>query len=509
MASPAGQRATITTQPQTVTVVQGRRGTFNVGVTTTPTPGAYSIQWLSNNVLITGASGNTYTTPQVALSDNGTQIKARALTLVGTLDSSNVTLVVIPDTNAPTATVGAITRIDGTVQVGFSFDEPILASTLVSANFSVLGHASTFKLSTNSYNTYQGVVLDVTGLTAGNTYTARVQNVSDPYGNIMAQTDVPFVVGPVKWAETGVPKRPGQIIPVGDNGFDVLNGGRKEWDSYDEVTMAYVKKTNDFDVQVQVVFAEPGSQWTRVGLQARNSLDTDVGSASTNGTGLGTHSAYAQTHVNPNQTLGSTGLWPLTDPIQPQNPTPNNSHEQNTRLAAGAATTGWQTNNAGPPVYPDVWLRLQRVGTNIIGYASTDGKNWIGQGITSLTDQKADMFVGPSLAVETQNIWGASPGGGHDVWGPTDPACTAGCVFDPTYDRLWVASFRNFIDTGSASISIARVGGQPTITFTGVLQRSTNVGGPYTDVSGALSPYTVQTGPATGFFRVRGTIKNQ
>ena len=119
------------------------------------------------------------------------------------------------------------------------------------------------------------------------------------------------------------------------------------------------------------------------------------------------------------------------------------------------------------------------------------------------------MFVGPSLSVETQNIWGASPGGGHDVWGPTDPACTTGCVFDPTYDRLWVASFRNFIDTGSASISIARVGGQPTITFTGVLQRSTNVGGPYTDVSGALSPYTVQTGPATGFFRVRGTIKNQ
>jgi hypothetical protein len=505
MATPAGQRASITSQPQPITVTQGRKGTFSVGVTTTPTPGAYSIQWLSNNVIIPGASGNTYTTPQVAYpGDNGKQFKARALTLVGTLDSAVATLTVVPDTNPPVATAGSITTFGGTVEVGFSFDEPINPSTLVAANFSVLGHSSTFKLATNSFNTYQGVVLDTTGLTPGITYTSRVQNVSDPYGNVMPQTDVPFVVGPVKWAETGVPIRPGQVIPVGDTGFDILNGGRKEWDSYDEITMAYVKKTNDFDVQVQVVFAEPGSEWTRVGLQARNGLDTDVGSASSNGIGAGTHSAYAQTHVNPNQTLGNAGSWPATDPIQPQNTTPNNNHEQNTRLAAGSATTGWQTTSAGTPNYPDVWLRLQRVGTNITGYASTDGHNWATQGTLTLTDQKADMFVGPSLAVETQNIWGASPGGGFDVWGPTDPACTQGCAFDPNYDRLWVAQFRNFIDV--PSISIARVAGQPTITFIGTLQRASVVIGPYTDVAGAISPYTVPAGPAAGYFRVRGSI---
>src|SRR5262249_57994107 len=130
---------------------------FTVGVTTTPNPGAYSIQWLSNNVLIPGASGNTYTTPNVAYpADNGKQIKARALTLVGTLDSSAATLTVIPDTNPPSATAGSITTFGGTVEVGFSFDEPINPASLVSGNFSVLGHTSTFKLATNSYNTYQG-----------------------------------------------------------------------------------------------------------------------------------------------------------------------------------------------------------------------------------------------------------------------------------------------------------------------------------------------------------------
>jgi len=31
-------------------------------------------------------------------------------------------------------------------------------------------------------------------------------------------------------------------VPVGDTGFDVLNGGRQEWGTYDEVTMAYREK---------------------------------------------------------------------------------------------------------------------------------------------------------------------------------------------------------------------------------------------------------------------------
>jgi PA14 domain. len=509
MASPAGHRVSITSQPKSITVIQGRQGSFSVGISTTPSPGEFALQWLSNSVAIPGATAPTYTTPAVTLPMNGTVYAVRALTLFGNLLSSNAILTVIPDTNPPVPFAGAITRNDGVIEVGVSFDEAVDPSTLVAGNFTVLGAATTtFKLATNSFNTYQGVVLDTTGLSGGNTYTARVSNVKDVFNNAMPQTDARFTVGPARWAESGVPIRPGQVVPVGETGFDVLNGGRKEWDSYDEITLAYVKKTNDFDVEVQVVNAEPGSQWTRVGLHARNSLDAGV--ASSNGTGLGTHSAYAQTHVNPSQTIGSAGQWPPSDPVHPGNTTPNNSHEQNTRLTAGAATTGWQTlNNAGIPLYPDVWLRLQRVGTNITGYASSDGRNWVAQGVVSLTDQQADMYVGTSLAVETGNIWSTSPASGapFDVWGPTDPGCTAGCAFDANYDRLWVAQFRNFIDVNSTQISIAIVGGVPRITFGGVLQRASVVTGPYTDVAGATSPYT-PTGPA-GFFRVRGTITSK
>jgi len=494
MATPAGQRATITQQPAPATILQGRKATFTIAVTTTPGAGSYSLQWLRNGTAISGATSTSYTTPAAAWpADNGTVYSVRVLTLVGVLNSSNATLTVNQDIYPPVASIGSITRNDGVIEVGVSFDEPINPSTLVAGNFSVTGAASTtFNLATNSYGDYQGVVLDTTGLTAGGTYTAQVKNVADVYGNVMAQTSTTFTVGPVKWAESGIPARPGQVVPASATGFDILNGGREEWGTYDEVTMAYVKKTNDFDVQVQVVYAEPGSEWSRVGLQARNGLDVGEDPNDRN-IATGTVHAYAQTHVNPNQTIGSSGRYDPSGGI-PSNPTPNNGHEQNERLAAAGTTVGWGSP-ATPPVYPNVWLRLQRRGTNINGFRSTDGVNWTSQGSTSLTDQQPDMYVGMSLSSETGNIWATAT---YDVWN---------APFDPIYARLFVAQYRNFTDV--PALSIALVAGRPTVTFTGILQSSATVNGTYSDVVGATSPYTVPLGQAASFYKIRGGISSQ
>jgi hypothetical protein len=280
-------------------------------------------------------------------------------------------------------------------------------------------------------------------------------------------------------------------VPAGATGFDVLNGGRQEWSSYDEVTMAYVKKTNDFDVQVQVVYAEPGSQWSRVGLQARNGLD--VGEPADDRNGPSTAHAYAQTHVNPSQTIGSSARFDPLGPI-PANQTANNGHEQNQRLTAGGQTSGWGSPGTAP-TYPNAWIRLKRVGTDIFGFRSEDGQNWTAQGSTTLTDQQPDMFVGVSLGVETGNIWG---GTSHDVYaGP----------FDPIEDRLFVAQFRNFTDIPTLTMSV--VAGRPTVTFVGVLQSSATVNGAYTDVAGATSPYTTPIGPAARFYRSRGSLTSK
>lgn len=467
----------ITNQPPaTISGLQGRSVSFSVGATGDPV----SYQWQKGGVDVAGATAAKLTLSNLQLSDAGAYT-VKVFNSVSSVTSSTVTLTVVP--YPPIPSVSGMLRFDGVVEVGVTFDEPVNLSSLVAGNFTLnSGTVSSLKIATNSFLTYSAAVLDTTGLTPGGNYTLTIKNVSDNNGNTIISTNVNFTVGKVLWGETGVPIAAGQVVPVGTNGFDILNGSRGEWNAYDEITFAYVPKTNDFDVRVEVVYAEPASQWARVGLHARNALN--FGEPSSNGTGGGTNvSAYAQTHVNPAQTLGSSGTWPATDPIQPVNNTPNNGHEQNTRLAVGANTTGW--GNAGTaPTYPNAWLRLQRTGTNIFGYRSSDGMNWTSQGSVSLTDQQSYMYVGMSLAVETGNIWG----GGFNVW--TSP-------FDPTYDRLFLAQFRNFGDTPAlpASITVKRQGNSVVISWgvAGILLESPAVAGAgvsWTAVPGAPNTST-------------------
>lgn len=495
LASAAGQQASITA-PGSTSVQEGRTASFNATVTTLPTAGLFGIQWLKNGTPIPGATGTQYTTPLLTLADNNAQFQAIAYTLTGILTSSPpAVLTVIPDTFPPIPSAGAIATVSGAVQVGIGFDEAVNQADLVPANFTVIGATTaTARFPTNSFGDYSAVIIDTTGLVPGNTYTARVSNVRDVKGNAISSTGVnaAFTVpSNMGWADTGLHKRPGQVVPVGANGFDVLNGGRTEWSTYDEATIAYTKKTNDFDVRVQVVYAEPGSQWTRTGLMARNALN--AGEPSSDGAGQGTNaSAYAQTHVNPSQTVWSSGRGPAG--ATPANPNPNNGHEQNQRLSAGAQTGGW--GNAGTsPTYPNTWLRLRRTGASLQGFRSMDGVNWTAQGSTTLTDQQAEMFVGPFLAIETGNIWS---GVDHNVW--TSP-------FNPTFDRLFVAQFRNFGDIlavlPAPTLSVSRSGGNIIITYTGVLQSAPIVTGTYTDVVGATSPYTTPTTGPERYYRAR------
>jgi hypothetical protein len=445
---------------------------------------------------IAGATKTSYRTALLQLTDDGTQFRAVVTASDGVSNSSIATVTVLPNTNPPTATVGAIVRNDGVAEVGVSFDEQVLPSTLVQGNFALnAGTITGVKVATNSYVTYTSAILQTTGLTPGSTYTLTAHGITDTSGNVLPSTNISFTVPTgIQWAEIGSPPAPGQVIPVGKDGFDILNGGRQEWSTYDEVDMAYVIKTNDFDVKVQVIYVEPASKWTRCGLQARN--DLNIGEPSTDHTNSPTTaSAYAQTHVNGNLDLADTGLWDPNDPNQPGNPQSNNSHEQNQRLTKGGATSGWGaplSGTAGIPSFPDVWLRLARKANTLHGYSSTDGVTWVDQGTTTLTDVQNYMYVGASLSVETGNIWGT-----FDVWNSP---------FNSTYDRLFVGQFRNFGDvvtTVLPTISISGSGSSITITYTGTLLQSPALGtnATWTAVSGAASPYTVPMTAPVLFYR--------
>ena len=511
MASPAGHRAVISQQPKAATVTEGTPVEFNVGVEVMPTTDAYAVQWLTNGVVVPGVTGTRYAVLSAPLAWNGLQVKARVITAVGQLETSTAALTVLADSFPPVPKAGVITSFAGSTQVGVGFDEAINTADLVPANFTFSGPAGssgTFRVVTNSLDSYRSVVFDTTPMAPGSTGKVTVKNVRDLKGNAIAAAgvDATFTVANFGFADTGAPIRPGQVVPVGADGFDVLNGGRTEWATYDEATIAYQQRTGDFDVKVRVAYAEPASQWARCGIIARNALD--AGEPSGDGRGgapVNPFSAYAQTHVNPAQTLASSGIWAAYDPAvyaQPVNPTPNNGHEQNCRLTAGAATTGWGST-ATAPTYPNAWLRLKRLGTTLNGYRSEDGVNWTSQGSVTLTDQQPTMYVGPFFAAETGNIWAnGTPPGGFDVWGP----------FDATYDRLFVANFRDFGEVaGQASKITVGVIQDPVgkgdlvllWTSAGVLQQSsTMAANSWTPVAGAPS------GANGGRFEIKPTGGN-
>lgn len=498
---PAGAAINITQEPASQTGVDGKIAIFKVVATGASLYGnTVGYQWQkaapgsSTFTDIAGATTAIYKTPLLTLADSGAKYRVKCS--VPTLDktSAEAVLTVVADTFPPVPSVGTIKTAAGAVQVGVGFDEDVNAAGLVAGNFSIAGATvSKFTLVKNSFGDYNAALLDVTGVAPGTSYTLNVKNVADLKGNAIpaAGANVSFQLGLVEWAETGTPSAKGQVVPVAKDGFDVLNGGRAEWGSYDEVTIGYLKKTNDFDVKVRVMYAEPSSQWARAGLMARNDLNINENPEDRNGNSSA--SAYAQTHVNPSQTLGSSGRWEAKypgDPAVPANQTPNNGHEQNQRLTKGGATSGWGSPST-PPTYPDAWLRLARVGASLYGYRSEDGVTWTAQGSTTLTDQQAEMYVGVFYATEAGNIWGS---GDHDVWG----------AYDAKFDMIYVTQFRDFGDFASAvtpTLGIAKDGtGKVTITYTGTLQSAATVNGPYTDVAGAASPYTPA---ATGYFRAR------
>lgn len=485
--------------PTTIVVNQGRP--FGItGLAFAQSAALTSYQWLRNGSPIPDATSINFKRDAAAISDGGVYtLRVTISPSTGGADqvasSLPVNVTVNADTMAPVPVAGAITKQNGTVQVGVSFGSDLVdRATLVQGNFTFAGGTvSNFRVVSNSYNTYLSVVADMAGLAPGASGSVTVAGVKDIFGNTTASTVVPFTLTPFKWAEVGTPKAKGQVIPVGANGFDVVTGGRGYWGNYDEIDMAYMTKTGDFDVSVQVIEAEPSTRWSRAGLAVRNDLNVgmarpvDVPSVA---------SAYAEIHANPNQTLAAT--WDPMDPIQVSNPDPNNSYESNTRHVTGGDTAGWQSGPSVAPDYPNVWLRLARTGTTIVGYRSLDGKAWIQMGTTTLDPFQSTVYVGPAHGIEAGNLWG----GIYDVWADT---------YDPTYDRLFVAKYRNFGDTVLAvpgSLDIMSMNGTVSISWTGggTLESATQLGAsadwaPVAGVTG--TNYTTTATGGARFFRLK------
>jgi hypothetical protein len=486
---------TITTPPASVTITENRAATFTAAATTTSQFGSVGYQWQRNGVNIPGATGASYTAKRQQLANNGDTYRV-VVQAPGTLavTSTAATLTVIADTVAPIAKAGAVQH-KNTIQVGVQFDETVTtASAGVLANYTLsAGTVAAVRVIENVggtvYNRGEVVdaILDTTGLVAGGTYTLTVKDVADVKGNKIASQAISFKVPDVKWASVGSPVVPAAVAAVGDDGYDVISGGRPYWGTYDEITFVYKEKTGNFDVKTQVIDQDFNSQWGRGGLAVREATDEDKTEADVSEGYL--FSAYREIHANPNQTD--------QDPGPNNNPNANNNFEANQRVGinygAGANDTSGWGGGGGAPTYPDVWLRLTRVGDTITGYRSVNGTDWTQISQNTWTGAPATLLVGPAFGPENGNI-----------------------TSDPANFKPYMTRYRNFRDTVESTpkpmiTSIVRnANGSITLTWTGggVLETTPAFTGgttTWTAVDGAASPFTFT--PPAGVPSLFGRIR--
>lgn len=430
--NPNGASVEFVTQPVNTTSDVDRAATFTANATGTSLyTDMVTYQWQkaasgsSTFADIVGATGASYTTPTLKIADNGTKFRVIARVPTVSATSAEVTLTVVQDITPPqVAGVGAIASQTGsTYDVAVTFDEKVEAASA--------GNMANYKLSGGTisaikfYEGSPGVVLTVSGLTAGSSYTVTVSNVVDLFGNKLSSAEGEFTISPMKWGVVGGSEvgTGNAVLAVGENGFDIYSDGIAEWGTYDEATFVYEEVTGDFDKKLRIEYQDASSQWARAGLIARDVTNFGVDRGAQE---AGEAGRYQKVHVNP---VGPTLTGPGTGG--------NAAWEGNRRLAAGAATTSAGGSTGVVPQYPNAWVRMQRKGDLFTIFRSDDGVNWTQLGTTTFDEpMPAKLYVGPEFSPENGNITEEASRGTFVAkmrdYGDTYPPLSVGLNFGST-----------------------------------------------------------------------------
>ncbi len=475
---PTGANVNFVQQPTNTTILQGRTATFFVQATGQSAYGTnVTLQWQTapaggtTFTNIPGATSASFTTGAMPLSENGRKYQVVGTVPGFSVTSSSATLAVIADTVPPhVVSASALPSQSGnTFDVGITFDEPVIGqSAQTLGNYTVsAGTISAVKY----YARSPGVVLTVSGLTIGSSYTVNVTGgVSDPYGNIIAPVSMPFTVSSLQWGVVGADqlKLGNGVVAVSTNSFDIYSDGVAEWGTYDEATFVYEQINGDFDKEVRVEYQDASSQWARAGLIAR-----DVTNFGVDSTGQATSAArYQKVHVNPVLTaMGTPG---------------NNAYEGNRRLTTGGPTTTASISNGSNPAYPNAWCRLQRVGQTFNLFRSSDGVTWTQIGTSTFDGTlPTSLYVGLDYSPENGNVSPAS------------------------LQSMWVAKYRDYRTHSSVVpppvMTFQRTSTGMTVTYEAgsTLQWAPTPAGAWTDLTGAANPYIVPIDNQPKFYRAK------
>jgi hypothetical protein len=306
-----------------------------------------------------------------------------------------------------------------------------------------------------------------------------MSGITDFSGNSLVSSTLSVATVPLVNADIGDlqvpdPAWPGFMWADAPGAYTISCQGSDIWNSADGFNFSYETKTGDFDVVVRQKTFTKVSNWSKGGLMVREDL-----------------------------TIGSRNWNIINDPTSADGVNAidgsgagANTVECNTRPVAGAASNGWGTGPATVPAYPNAWVRLKREGQILRGFWSTNGVDWVQEGLTDWNTNAA----GPMPAQTFVGIC-ATAHNNNSVTATTLNYYYTASFAD--YNSAYVAPTNSAKPTLSAKVS----GGNITVSWSpagGTLQSTTALGAGATwATEGTANPATIPLTGTSKFFRVK------
>ena len=337
---------------------------FNLAADASDPDGPLAAVEFYDGTLFLGVATNApYSITVNSLSEGPHQLTAKAIDTTGLSAVSTAINVTVTDPNPPSLI--AATAATNRVSVVFS-KAVVNPSATAIGNYSI---SPSVQVVSAAYGASSNIVVLNTGyIQPSSPYILTVNNVRDRAGNAIApNSQIGFEVTGFDPQDIGNPAISGTLT-LASGGYDYSGGGTNLGGTSDQFAFGYTERTGDFDFQVRVQSLSLSDVWAKAGLMARETLTAN--------------SRFAAAIATPS--IGGA-------------------------FFQSRATTGGSAATAGsyPVNYPNMYLRLKRVGSVFTGYASWDGQLWSQLGTVTLAGAPNTMFLGMALvSSSTQPVFG-------------------------------------------------------------------------------------------------------
>jgi hypothetical protein len=305
-----------------------------------------------------------------------------------------------------------------------------------------------------------------------------VNGVKDLSGNTIAlNSTAPINSVSLTCSDVGTPgfdpAYPSYIWSTASGGYLVAAEGSDIWATADGFNFTWELKTNDFDAVVRGVSTTHTSQWAKMGLMVRETLDPS-----------------SRNWNIVNDPASADGIF------APDGTGPGaNAVECNMRDTFFGASGGWNSGGA-VPAYPNAWVRLKRTGNLLEAFFSANGASW-----TRLAAYNTGTNVNGALT-NVAYVGLCTTAHNNDTLGQVPP-------FNPPLKYYNTAEYANYTSSYVAPGRLTAVVSSANIIVSwaptgGHLEASPAISGPGVNwqTVGSSNPATVPIAPGARFFRV-------